>query len=379
MNYRSSNPEVRQLLDAPRYVEWLNFELDHINRQIEQEMQREKVPDHVPLGLLEPYPHNQMVGATLEQKAQFFKYWEKCQAGHGHEIADLLDILASQLPVIYHRYLHKGLTSSNVIDSCNHVRWDKLMYSMVKMLAYHRANVRKNEDISTIPISGYTHGRVAHRTSLWHRWFTSLGSVRLAGYNSDIPDSINGGPTGENTTHRQCYQRYNYWPMWAELAKVAAACEQLATDYRFYCSDLNVGVTAMMKDSTTSSCMPHKANPSILERVCSVSHLVRSMITAQMMLPAQWLDRDLVHSALERETFDRIWDYTFYLVETMDLIVESTPMWVHRPALPSSYDALQERLEKGDTWTQARTEASKVGSIVLDESRIAFCDGSKKK
>ncbi len=353
MNYQSKNPEVRKLLDRPRVEEWIEFEMEHIAKQVRgadhdwgtEEMQKE-----------------------MEHQLFVFRYdlWEQDVKDGGHEIERMLSELARRLPVKYHKYLHRNLTSSNVIDSCNHRRWDKLLTTLDDSLKGYNQALEKIKCQEPQDCVGMTHGRRAHRTKLGYRVCSVGGWFDLWYDNHIIRDNlkdVTGGPTG-NTAHRQAVRRSDYWPIWVHTMQVCAGMEQLATDYRFYCSDLSeaVGVKGTLASgiATTSSAMPGKVNPTVFERVCSVGYMVRTMCAAQMLAPPKWLDADLVHSALERETIDRIWDHTFWLVEEMTWLVSTTKLEVTRkPEIDTSFDALQRYQDSGLEYSAARAAASK--------------------
>ncbi len=342
MNYQTKDIEARQLLDRPRWQEWYDYEVEHILRQAGQDKGIFAEPEECRV-----FPVR--------------KYLEEIQSG-GHEIDRLLHHMSKLIDPSYHRYLHYGLTSSNVIDTCNHRRWIKLL----KALHARIEEWRHHYFIDETKIVGMTHGRKAHRLPLCQRFYTAIATKLLVfTFPEDVTKtSTDGGPTG-NYYHRQAVGRDSYWPIWTNLAQIAFACEQLATDYRFYCSDFSdvVGIkgTLALGVATTSSAMPGKVNPTVFERVCSVGFMVRNLCTTQMLLPPKWLDADLVHSAMERETIDRMWDHTFWLVETMRELMNTTTLEVtYSPKAYTSHDALKQEQANGElNYSDARDYASK--------------------
>jgi len=335
-NYRTSDQEVRAILDRPRWQEWIEYECELLTRVLDER------------GIFD-------TAYTLEHfkpdALEWASYQDEVSRG-GHEIVCLLARMAEAMPLEHQRYLHRGQTSSNIIDTCNHRRWNKLM---------HLVEIRVNRLYSQQPhgdqpVMGMTHGKDAFRTTLAHRHRTTTFMESPL----DLDRTVEGGPMGSGTRHRQCVQRSEYWPMLAYLAQVAYGCEQLATDYRFYCSDLDVGILGTMREqATTSSCMPGKVNPSAFERICSVGLMVRGLITTHFMQPPQWLDRDLVHSAMERETIDRIWDHTCWMLEALSRLVETTELHVTKePAKVSSYDRMNQLLDEGLSYGEARESAA---------------------
>lgn len=342
-NYRAEDPEVRRLLDRPRWHEWIEFECEHLNRVTVTGS-----------GLRSDWSL-----ADFKPEALEWDYYQDAVLKGGHEITELVSRMAERLPAEYHRYLHAGLTSSNVIDSCNHRRWERL--SALHDRAATGLLSACDEELPRTPVPGCTHGRLAHRTDLHHRAFAGYpGSMQA--YLSPL---VSGGPTGwPGTRHRQAVPRHAYWIMWTWLARRSAWVEQMANDYRFYCSDLGgaTGVTADLREAAVgSSSMPGKLNPTAFERVLSVGHLIRSTVTSQLMLPPQWLDRDLVHSAHERQTLDRLWDWSHWQLEEMTRLVRAVRLTATSATVQwdDSFTMMHRYLDQGMSWSEARAAAGK--------------------
>jgi adenylosuccinate lyase len=336
--YCTKNEHARKLLDRPRWQEWIEFECNHLNSQIEE-------AGECKYDL-----------AYFKPNALEWSYYQDEVTRGGHELVCLLVRMAEILPERHHRYLHRGLTSSNTIDTCNHRRWNELA---ARLVTEHSLLASAAQRWSLpYPVVGYTHGRRGYHTTTSQR--NSILRPGAFDHMKTLPWSVSGGPMGYGTDHRQCVPRSDYWQMWAWVAQMVYSIEQLATDYRFYCSDLDVGVIGLMGQgvATTSSCMPGKVNPSAFERICSVGYMVRNQISMQLLQPPQWLDRDLVHSAMERATIDLIWDRAFWLVEEMNRLVSTTTLVRSRePAADNSYDKLNEYLDAGLGYAEARAKA----------------------
>lgn len=339
--YRARDSRIREILDRPRWQEWIEFECEAINR----------------LAVKDPGRRADWSLADFKPEALEWDYYHDAVLRGGHEVAELVSRMAEVLPLEYHRYLHRGFTSSNVIDSCNHRRWNRLA------LRHHEAATETLHAFrlasgGEAEVPGLTHGRFAHVTTVRHRMESGFpGFFHQPG----LPELVTGGPTGyPDSGHRQAYPRSAYWPLWTHLARTSAWLEQVATDYRFYCSDLGVGylgVTGELNDAAVgSSSMPGKRNPTAFERVCSVGHLIRTTTCTQLTLPPQWLDRDLVHSATERETLDRLWDWSFWQLEEMALLADEVGLTVDPMPTPpiNSYEEMQRRQGQGEEWHAAR-------------------------
>lgn len=331
MKYRAKNLDVRKLLDRPRWQEWLEYELTHMRRLC---------------------PEFQMTYDNFSPDALEWSYYhDACLKPGSHEVVELLHRMAEAIPVKYHRYLHQGLTSSNVIDGCNHIRWKELLHLYVA--AYSDIPTVK-EDLN---LNGYTHGMRATVTSLRHRQESALIGLPLI--KKHLPGILDGGPVGFETTdnmnlHRQAFPRHAYFQLWSNLLVGSASLSQLALDYRFYASDLRIGMK-LVYNGTTSSAMPGKNNPSEWERINSLDLLIRGCVMTLMSTPPQWLDRDLVHSAMERETIDRLWEYAFYQLEEMTRLLSTSKLVVTDEVKnePTS-GRMNLLLEEGHDWHTAR-------------------------
>ncbi len=351
LHYCSTNPEVRKLLDRPIHHEWIEWECDHINKQLDVESDRLKLTEGNRI------PHYEASFFNLD--ALEWQIWYDEVARGGHEVVTLLLRMADRMPVIHHRFLHRGLTSSDLIDGCNHIRWQRLcsLYSYAGgKLHSVAADAYDNKD----PIMGMTHGMRAYKKELGARFTAIFWDDRSLWHRGEHPGPWQEGPVGTQY-RRQCHPRQDYWALWAQLARRAYGLEILATDYRFYCSDLyrGTGVAGNMDQSaTSSSCMPGKVNPSPFERCCSVGYMIRTLCTAQMLQPPMWLDRDLVHSALERETIHRIWEHSFWLIEEMTRLIFSVNLSViDGPLSKTSHDLMNDRLDEGDSYKVAREKS----------------------
>jgi len=351
--YRAKNLEARALLDRPIHEEWIEFELDHMRRII---------PGH----LIKEFGFQL---CDFKPEALEWDYWYDEQRTRGsHEIISLLSRMAEILPEKWHSYLHYGLTSSNVIDSCNHLRWRRLaalFYQSYGELIKQMGLV----DQKSQQIKGMTHGRAATWTTLATRFGAVISAVQFPDFKYILHYPVVGGPTGAadpSQRGRQCISRSLYWPLWVMLAQAAESCAQAAQDYRFYCSDFGpvVGVTGQMTSPTSSSAMPNKRNPSDFERIISLAHNLKGDVAKLMTLPQQWLDRDLTHSAIERETIPELWEHAFFLVEEMTTLISTTKLELGKPLPPDqdSHEKLLTCLRLGMSFSQARQAASTVGS-----------------
>lgn len=370
-NYRSSNRQVRAVLDRPRVEEWIDYELEHLKKLTGREV---FIVEQSRRGLIHTYE-------------------ERMKSPGAHELAVLVDLLAVFLPVEWHRYLHQGLTSSNVIDACNHRRWAELI--LFHRYMWEKADmtiVLATDPQYASPVVGMTHGKRADITSVRSR-LNSLAYATAPAYKAMHNMAewfmehsyLATGPVGYDSENgnRQAVHRFAYNQLWAALKSVSAANAQCAQDYRFYCSDLECGVAGTPAVPVGSSCMAHKQNPTEFERVVGLDHLIGGMVSTLITLPPMWLDRDLVHSSVERETIDRLWDTVFYQCELIIKLVRTTNIRV--PALPgtlsggeplqTSSQLMQSLLDHGQSRSEAQAGvqlAARHGALIETTKQVSL-------
>lgn len=353
--YRTLNRELREILDKPAWQNWIETELNHINHQLILIS---------PIGDSLEYRRWQQLGYNLESfkpaALEWDYYHDACLKPGSHEMTELLSRMAEVLPQDYHRYLHRNLTTSNVVDFCMLDRMGECTKSLYRRVNTIQAAMSEDEDITDNTVDGYTHGRIAMRTSLIHRReILGFAAEFLCGAAEQDPkwgDFIGRITTSPNG--RQQIYRFHLWPYLMAINALSYSLAQLATDYRFYCSDMQVGVKGSLCDAVTSSAMPHKMNPSEFERVCSLDHWIRGQVATLLQTPPKWLDGDLIHSAEERIILDSLIEVTGYMLDEMARLMITTRLEIRLcPVPPDSNTLLNTMLDKGLTWSRARAEA----------------------
>ena len=225
------------------------------------------------------------------------------------------------------KYLHLGLTSSDVLDTALSVRMVQagrlLLDDLLPLLAHTRRLARRY--INT-PIAGRTHGVFAEPTSLGLKfalWYADLirGRRRLeAAIHSVAVGKISGAvgnfahldPGVEAYVCRhlglrpapistQVLQRDRHAEYVFAIAALGATAEKIAQEIRLYhrteTGELTEGFFAGQRGS---SAMPHKKNPILCERICGLARLLRGYVGPALENVALWHERDITHSSVER-------------------------------------------------------------------------------
>ncbi len=225
------------------------------------------------------------------------------------------------------RYLHLGLTSSDVIDTALAVLLreaaDLLAVGLRKLCAVVRRQAERHAHTVMI---GRTHGIHAEPITLGLKlatWHTQLerGQRRLMAARSEIATGKLSGAVGTvaniapevetivldrlglrpEPVATQVVARDRHAAFFAALALLASTLERIAVEVR-HLQRTEVGELAepFGAGQKGSSAMPHKRNPILTENLCGLARLVRSYASAAFENVALWHERDISHSSVER-------------------------------------------------------------------------------
>ncbi len=225
------------------------------------------------------------------------------------------------------RYLHQGLTSSDVLDTCLAVQLVRaanlLMADVDTLLSALRR--RAEEHKNTVCI-GRSHGIHAEPTTFGlklavayaefararRRLHAAREEVATAALSGAVGTFANVDPRVEAHVARvmglrpeaistQVVPRDRHAVYFATLAVVASSVERLATEIRhLQRTEVREVEEYFAPGQKGSSAMPHKRNPVLSENLTGLARLVRSMAQPAMEDVALWHERDISHSSVER-------------------------------------------------------------------------------
>jgi adenylosuccinate lyase len=225
------------------------------------------------------------------------------------------------------KYLHMGLTSSDVLDTTLGVQLraasDILIEDLEKLLAVLDKKAKKYRDMVCI---GRTHGVHAEPTTfglklaLWYdevkrdleRLKRAKEEVSVGKISGAVGTFANVDPQVEvyickklglkaANISTQIIQRDVYAQYMAVLAVIGASLEKFATEIRhLQKTEVLEAEEPFGKGQKGSSAMPHKRNPVICERICGLARLLRGNAVAAIENVALWHERDISHSSVER-------------------------------------------------------------------------------
>ncbi len=225
------------------------------------------------------------------------------------------------------RFLHQGMTSSDVLDTALAVQLTQAADLLLKDIDAVIAAIRRRtlEHAHTLTI-GRSHGIHAEPTTfglkLAGHWAAfKRARARLVAARAEIATCAISGPVGTyatvnptieahvarmmglipETVSTQVIPRDRHAQFFAVLGVIAASMENLATEVRhLQRSEVLEAEEYFSPGQKGSSAMPHKRNPVLSENLTGLARLVRSAVTPALENVTLWHERDISHSSVER-------------------------------------------------------------------------------
>jgi adenylosuccinate lyase len=225
------------------------------------------------------------------------------------------------------RWLHFGLTSSDVIDTAQALQMVAACDLLLAHVAAAAAAVKQRaEEHRRTPMIGRTHGVHAEpmtfglKLALWYaelargtrRLQQARETVRVGKISGAVGTFAHLDPAIEAAVCRrlgleaapissQVIQRDRHAELLTTLAIVAASLEKFALEIRgLQKTEIGEVEEPFGKGQKGSSAMPHKRNPIGCEQIVGLARLVRSNAMAALENVALWHERDISHSSVER-------------------------------------------------------------------------------
>ena len=257
------------------------------------------------------------------------------------------------------RFIHFGLTSSDVIDTALAVQTlqaidlleqdlNRLESAVAELAVRHRYT----------PMIGRSHGIHAEPTSFGHRVAVWVAQVRrnrerLAASRQEMAVGKISGAVGTHANvpaeleeivcarlglepdpaSTQIVQRDRHAYFIVTLATIAATLEQQALQVRLLQqTELGEAAEPFGSHQQGSSSMPHKRNPELAERVCGLARLIRGYAGPALDDVALWHERDISHSSVERVIFPDACLALDYILRIFCQVVEGLDVFEDRMA-----------------------------------------------
>jgi adenylosuccinate lyase len=225
------------------------------------------------------------------------------------------------------RWLHRGMTSSDVLDTALAVLLrDAADLLLARCRALLDVLAARATEHAKLPMIGRSHGIFAEPITFGlalagHHAEIARGAVRLLGARREIAVGKIAGAVGTyahlapeieahalsklglvaETVSTQVVARDRHAAFFAALALLAAGVERLATNIRHWQrSEVGEAEEAFTAGQKGSSAMPHKRNPIASENLCGLARVVRAQVVPALEDVALWHERDISHSSVER-------------------------------------------------------------------------------
>ena len=306
---RYSRPRMKLVWsDENKYGKWLEVELAVCEAWAEEEV----IPQDDMVKLRQArYDHSKMEEIFQHTRHDVTAFLRSVTDGLGEE----------------GRWLHLGLTSSDVIDTALSLQLVEaaqvLSEDIDELCQCLKAGAITYKDTQMI---GRTHGIHAEpitfglKLALWwtemerqkERLEQALHSVRVGKISGAVGTHATVPPQVEERVCRrlgleaapvsnQIIQRDRHAHFVTTLALIAASLEKFATEIRsLQRTEVREVEEPFGEGQTGSSAMPHKRNPELSERVCGLARLMRGYSITALENVALWHERDISHSSAER-------------------------------------------------------------------------------
>jgi adenylosuccinate lyase len=310
MIQRYTNPEMGGIWsDQRRYETWLDVELAATDAMAE-------------VGLV---PAD--AARELREKGAFdIGRIEEIEQVTQHDVIAFTTAVAERVGPAA-RWLHFGLTSSDVVDTAQAIQMREASDLIVKDIAGLMEAVRlRAEEHRRTPMIGRTHGVHAEPMTLGLKlalWYAELqrGLDRMLSARNAVAVGKISGAVGtfahldpqieERVCARlglqpapvssQVIQRDRHAQLLTTLAIVGASLEKFALEIRgLQKTEIGEVEEPFAKGQKGSSAMPHKRNPIGSEQITGLARLLRGNATAALENVALWHERDISHSSVER-------------------------------------------------------------------------------
>ncbi len=225
------------------------------------------------------------------------------------------------------RFLHQGMTSSDVLDTAFSVQLvkatDLLLEGMDRVLVALKKRAKETKDFVAM---GRSHGIHAEPVTMglkFARFYAEFkrGRERLVAARAEIATCAISGAVGTfanidpkveahvakklglavEPISTQVIPRDRHAMYFATLGVIASSIENIATEIRhLQRTEVLEAEEFFSKGQKGSSAMPHKRNPVLSENLTGLARIVRGFVTPALENVALWHERDISHSSVER-------------------------------------------------------------------------------
>jgi adenylosuccinate lyase len=225
------------------------------------------------------------------------------------------------------RFIHQGMTSSDVLDTCLAVQMTQAADILLKDLHELLETIRKRAfEFKLTPRMGRSHGIHAEPVTVGlmfagffaefdrarYRLLNARGEIATCAISGAVGTFANIDPHVEEhvaeklgltpePVSTQVIPRDRHAAFFATLGVIASSVERFATEIRhMQRTEVREAEEYFAPGQKGSSAMPHKRNPILTENLTGLARIVRSAVTPALENVALWHERDISHSSVER-------------------------------------------------------------------------------
>lgn len=252
---------------------------------------------------------------------------DEIEAETKHDVIAFLTHLAEIVGHEEARFVHQGMTSSDVLDTCFSVQLARSADILISQIEALLAALKRRamEHKFTIRI-GRSHGIHAEPTTMgltfarFHaemdrnlsRLRDSRKEIAIGSISGAVGTFANVDPAVEKHVCKklglepepistQVIPRDRHAMFFATLGVIASSIENIAVEIRhMQRTEVLEGEEFFSTGQKGSSAMPHKRNPVLSENLTGLARLVRGMVVPALENVALWHERDISHSSVER-------------------------------------------------------------------------------
>jgi adenylosuccinate lyase len=252
---------------------------------------------------------------------------DEIEAVTKHDVIAFLTHLAEHIGADDARFVHQGMTSSDVLDTTLNVQLvratDLLIAGVDRLLAALKTRAYEHKDTVRI---GRSHGIHAEPTTMgltFARFYAEIarGRSRLIAARAEIATGAVSGAVGTfanidpsveehvcaklgltpEPISTQVIPRDRHAMYFATLGVIASSIENIAIEIRhMQRTEVLEAEEFFSPGQKGSSAMPHKRNPVLTENLTGLARLVRMAVIPALENVALWHERDISHSSVER-------------------------------------------------------------------------------
>ena len=269
----------------------------------------------------------QSAAKVIKEKADFnIEQIDKIESEVKHDVVAFTTSVAEFVGP-ESRYIHYGLTSSDVVDTALALQLKEASDLLTEDLASLSGVLHKRaHEFKRTVMVGRTHGVHAEPTTfglkmaVWYeescrnirRLSAAVECIQVGKLSGAVGTFAHLEPEVEESVCKklglradpistQIVQRDRHGEFLSVLALIAASLEKIATEIRgLQRTEVREVEEYFAAGQKGSSAMPHKRNPVTCEQICGLARVVRSNLQAGLENITLWHERDISHSSVER-------------------------------------------------------------------------------